>query len=480
MIHIDKQSTIPIYLQLYECIRKDILSGALRAGDPLPATRKLAADFGISRNTVNNAYAQLLAEGYLQSKIGSGYSVCNIDWNLLPQSTPIKEKQQNYAANQEITDENPEKLAHIQSAFEYGPIDNAIYPMRQWRKSLAVAMDQIDTAKTRFYPKRSGTTVLQTALAHYLEINRGIHCRPQQIVITCGIQHSMEILANMFGNNKSLAIEEPGYDGTRKIFENHHYDILPIPVGEDGVAVEKLSSVKADLLFLTPSHQFPTGAILPIGKRIQVLNWAAKQGCYIIEDDYVNELRYQTAPLPSLYALDSAHCVIYAGTFAKSLAPDLRVAYLVLPEPLLPIYQAYYWRYNSQVSALMQYALANFISSGEYAKHIHRLRTYYRKKQQALCQAVETVFGSKASIYGKGAGLHILLQVQTGLSSKEMVQSAKEHGILVYPIEQHFIQQKQVLPSTVLLGLSYTPTEQYLSCMQKLYTIWLANENHDI
>ena len=473
MILIDKSNPQPIYRQLYDCIRRDILDGTLQAGCRLPSSRKLAEEHAVSRNTVIHAYSQLMAEGYIQAAPGSGHQVCNIDLGILPLNAIEGGGKERKLAKPPLANENPANQADIAAAFEYGPIDNAVYLKTPWRKSISAAMDRIDAEKTRFYPKRPGTATLQNALAGYLERARGIHCDPEQIVITCGIQHAMELLANLFSSGqRRFAVEDPGYDGTRKVFENRQFSILPIPVEQDGICVQTLRQLEADLLFLTPSHQFPTGAVLPVGKRVQLLDWASRCGCYIIEDDYVNELRYQTAPLPSLFSLDGEDCVIYAGTFAKSLAPDLRVAYLVLPRRLLSAHQTYYGRYNGQVSTLVQYALADFIVSGEYEKHISRLRTYYHKKQQRLCQAIQTVFGPKARIYGKGAGLHILLQVDSALPGGELVRLAREGGILLYNIEQHYVRKEQCLVSTVLLGLSYTPAEQYEHYIRRLSSLW--------
>ena len=320
-----------------------------------------------------------------------------------------------------------------QNVFDYGSIDSCIYPHRAWRRSISHALDILEIKNGHLYPPRTGIHELKEAILSYLTKSRGVHCLPEQIVITGGHQYSMEIIANIFENSsKRFLMEEPGYDGIRQVFANHHYDITGIPVEKDGIATKDLLNYQGDLLYVTPSHQFPLGVVLPVKKRLELIHWAAQNNCYLIEDDYVNEIRYRSNPLPSLQSLDTKNVVIYTGTFSKSLSPDLRISYI-----------------------------------------ISRLRIYYKKKQAALCNCITEIFKEKAVIYGQGAGLHLLLSVDTPLSTSEMIQSAQKQNIVVYPISQHYLIPENCLKSTVLLGLSCIPTEKYPAVIQKLYDCWI-------
>lgn len=479
MITINKTQTTPLYIQVYEAIKNDIFAGTLKSGELLPSTRNLAEELSISRNTVNTAYAQLLAEGFITAHKGSGFTVNAImpDIPTLPELFPVHKKTEvcSDPALKNISCQVDEPVS-CQNVFDYGSIDSCIYPHRAWRRSISHALDILEIKNGHFYPPRTGIHELKEAIISYLTKSRGVHCLPEQIVITGGHQYSMEIIANIFENSsKRFLMEEPGYDGIRQVFANHHYDITGIPVEKDGIATKDLLNYQGDLLYVTPSHQFPLGVVLPVKKRLELIHWAAQNNCYLIEDDYVNEIRYRSNPLPSLQSLDTKNVVIYTGTFSKSLSPDLRISYIIFPQKLLPVYTQYYFRYHGQTSALIQYALADFIRSGEYARQISRLRIYYKKKQAALCNCITEIFKEKAVIYGQGAGLHLLLSVDTPLSTSEMIQSAQKQNIVVYPISQHYLIPENCLKSTVLLGLSCIPTEKYPAVIQKLYDCWIKS-----
>lgn len=281
MIFMDKSSHQPMYRQLYDSIRRHILDGTFAAGYRLPSSRKLAEELAVSRNTVIHAYAQLMAEGYVQAVPGSGHEVCSIDLGILPPGILEGGGGERRLAKSPLANENPANQTDITAAFEYGPIDNAVCLKTPWRKSVSAAMDRIDAERTRFYPKRPGTTMLQNALVGYLERARGIHCDPEQLVITCGIQHSMEILANLFfSGQRRFAVEDPGYDGTRKVFENRQFSILPIPVEQDGICVGGLAADRGGAAVFNPVAPVPhrsrssrgkTGAAAGLGRPMRLL-----------------------------------------------------------------------------------------------------------------------------------------------------------------------------------------------------------------
>lgn len=465
MLYIDRNSSKPLYEQIYSALIREILSGALSAGDLLPATRTLSRELSVGRNTVDRAYQQLAAEGYVQPRTGSGFRVCRLPLELFEETDLL-------LPDIEDEDEPPAPACYD---FAYGSMDSSVFPYSQWRKSLGQALNRMELSKTLCYPCRQGEPELRREIARYLRRNRGVSCNPSQIVITCGQQHSMEIIANLFESQtggKTFAMEDPGYDGIRTVFENHGYQLFPIPVEADGISLDALKQVRTKLLYITPSHQFPTGAVLPVAKRKQLLQWAHEQDTYLIEDDYDSELRYYTNPIPAMQSLDPWGRTVYTGTFSKSLAPFMRLAYIVFPKALMEPFLQYYHRYNTQVSPLHQLALADFISTGNYERHINRLKTVYRKKQAALLSAIEQVFGSSVSVSGGGAGIHLLLDVQGPLSQEELIQRAESAGIRFYSTRVLYMNQNMCPRSELLLGFPTIPEQAFIPILSKLREVW--------
>jgi GntR family transcriptional regulator / MocR family aminotransferase len=465
-IYIDQDKRTPIYEQIYTILKQKILSGSLKFADKLPATRKLATELSIGRNTVDRAYQQLVAEGYLTSKVGSGFAV-----NKIPIEFAVSDQVDFSARSLEKT--QPQSVS-IRYDFAHGAIDNSIFPYKQWRKSINYALNLMESYSCIHYPSRQGESSLRQSISSYLQRSRGVRCNASQVIITCGHQHSMEAIANMFEHSsKRFAMEDPGYDGVRIVFQNHNYQLTPIPVEKDGISIEPIKILNTDhLLYLTPSHQFPTGVILPIAKRRKLIHWAFNTNSYLIEDDYDSELRYDTNPIPSLQSLDIHGRTIYTGTFSKSLSPSMRVAYIVLPDSLMDTYRRYYHRYNSQVSALHQIALADFIASGNYEKHINRLRNFYRKSQNALLTALREVFGNTAFLSGEGAGKHILLTLKSSLSQDDLIKRAEDIGIRVYSTKEHYLNPMDCPHSQILLGFSIIPTHDLKSILEELHHAW--------
>ncbi|MCI8645447.1 MAG: PLP-dependent aminotransferase family protein [Firmicutes bacterium] len=467
MLYIDKNSKTPLYEQIYSAIIAEILSGALAAGDPLPATRRLSRELSIGRNTVDKAYQQLAAEGYIQPRTGSGFFVNKLPLELFEQSS--------FPPSPQYQPEEPPAPARYD--FAYGSMDSWVFPYSQWRKSMNHALDQMELSLSLHYPCRQGEPSLRLEIARYLQRNRGVSCSPSQIVITCGQQHSMEIISNMFGpGDWGFAMEEPGYDGIRAIFANHGCRLSAVPVEEDGICIEALSELQATLLYVTPSHQFPTGAVLPVAKRKQLLHWARERDAYLIEDDYDSELRYYTNPIPAMQSLDLYGRTIYTGTFSKSLAPFMRLAYIVFPQPLMERYLNYYHRYNTQVSPLHQLALTDFIREGHYERHINRLRTAYRKKQAALLSAIDQVFGERISVSGGGAGIHLLLDVKSPLSQDQLIERAESVGIRFYSTRVLYMHEENCPRSQLLLGFPTVPEDAFLPIMRDLHRAWGFSE----
>ena len=460
MIFIDRESRTPLFEQIYDQYVRDILSGQLTAGTILPATRKLAEDLAVSRNTVDRAYQQLKAEGYISSVTGSGFSVNRIPTGFQrPSGKPA------------IPARQPEEDPPLYD-FVYGSMSAEMFPYRSWSRCTNDVLAELENRNVIPYPRRTGELRLQEQLCSYLYESRGVQALPEQILITCGHQHSMEIICNMFQDKKHFGIEEPGYDGIRQVFINCGFKIHPIPVEKDGADLTAVRKAPIDLLYLTPSHQFPSGPVLSIAKRRQLLNWAAETDSWIIEDDYDSELRYHTNPVPSMQSMDTHQRIIYTGTFSKSLSPAMRVAYMVIPASAQKRFQDYYHRYNSQVSPIHQLILAEFMRQGHYTRHINRLRTHYRKKMTLLLEAISEVFGDSVSVHGGDAGLHILMDVHSPLSREELIERAGSAGIRLYSTRSSYYVASSCPEHELLLGFPTVPEDRFPAIMRKLKDLW--------
>lgn len=462
MILINHQSTTSLQNQIYLQIVEQIIAGNFKPGDLMPATRKLALELSVSRNTVLGAYAQLSAEGYLESQIGSGYRVCALPVSLISKNSEAQ------SIDKSITDTHQTEK-QFRFSFEYGSVDNSIFPYTPWKKSINRSLDAMVELPAHTYPERQGLFKLQKNLCSYLFHARGVSCRPEQIIITPGHQYSMEIVANIFKNsNRKFAIENPGYDGTRKIFENHDFTIMPVNLESSGVKTEEIREIHPDLLYLTPSHQYPTGVVLPIGKRYEILDMAAKKDFYVIEDDYDSELRYDTAPIPSLYSLDRCGRTIYAGTFSKTLFPALRMAFIVLPENLMDRYHEFYGRYNSRVSSLMQLTLADFIETGHYQRHLNKIRVLYKKRQKEFLNAFNQVFGDQATLTGDLAGVHFLVTVKNCPLPEKMIERIFESGINITDSIPYYLKPLKKPDGQFIISFASVKPDHYQPGLQAL------------
>jgi GntR family transcriptional regulator/MocR family aminotransferase len=462
MISIDVKCDTPLYQQLYEQIRHEILSKHLSAGEKLPATRQLAISHGISRNTVITAYEQLELEGYIRSIKGSGYYVealnfgeSNADDTNLVKSTPLHTVLNNY-----------------DFVFNYGNLDYNCYNSKAWRKCITNAYDLIALADNSTYQMCQGSYNLRHLLCDYLYLSRGVTCTPEQIVITCGHQQSMDIISHLFDSAKfSFAMEDPGYYNAWEIMQQNSFDIVPIPVEDDGIDTCDVKVLRNALLYLTPSHQFPTGFILPINKRLEIIEWARLTDSYIIEDDYDSEFRYQNMPIPSLQSIDKNERTIYLGTFSKSMSPDLRISYMVLPGTLLPVYEKNYSHTSCTVSTLLQLALCEFIKTGEYQKHISAMRTHYKKKHDYIYNFIKQELSDKVKISGYGAGLHFLISVDTALSQSELIEKFEKNKIRIYSTEPFWIKKDCRRSNQLLMGFSSIPSDRLPEAMRAVSAV---------
>lgn len=462
MFQLEKKSDSPLYEQLYKEIKKSIIEGTIPLYTKLPSKRKLAEFLAISQTTIELAYAQLLAEGYIISKPRVGYFVEEVG-DLAYVET-----------QQKVVPKKFEETNHITLDFHPGHIDTASFPFATWRK---YAKDAIDFQERDLLLVGSpqGELHLREEIMHYLYQSRGIQCSPEQIVIGSGTEQLLPIIMKLIGDNNVYAIENPGYKLTHHIFHQYDQTIVPIDVDEDGMIIPHLEHTKSNVAYVTPSHQFPTGAILSASRRAQLLNWAvSKNNRYIIEDDYDSEFRYVGKPIASLSSMDHHESVIYISTFSKSLMPSLRIAFFVLPVKLLERYNNLFTYYTCTVPRFEQHILAQFMKDGHFSKHLNRMRKIYRKKIEKLTEAL-TPYTYAVKISGEQAGMHIVLSVSHHLSEQQLQTQAMKVGIhiasinyyRVKPITQNISNQHDFL-----LGFGGISEEDIIPSIDKLMAAW--------
>jgi GntR family transcriptional regulator / MocR family aminotransferase len=443
MFILNNNDPIPLYKQLYNQIREHILSGKLPADSKLSSVRDMAVELSASRNTVEGAYQELYAEGYIYSKPRSGYFVASLDQDTSPLSLSSKLSKHDH-------------LPGPPSSFDYdfhpARLDPESFPAALWRKCFIESLRQ-NIQQLVQYGDSQGDWGLRCSIQSYLERSRGVFCDPEQIIICAGLQNSLDIVAQTLKESHSVvAVENPGYLLPRTVFQSHSYTIFPVPVGPSGLDLNLLKASNSTIVYVTPSHQLPLGYVMPVANRLALIEWAESGGKFIIEDDYDSELRYQGKPIPSLQGLRPAGNIIYSGTFSKVLSPALRVSYLVLPYSLLVTYRQRYRDYFSPVSLLEQRTMAKFMEHGHWERHIRRMRMAYKKKHDTLLRSVEHHFGTRAVVVGQGAGLHIVLALSgTVPIEAEIIDQARQKGIRLLPFSDFYVTG-QPEATTLLLG----------------------------
>ena len=439
-IALDNNTAIPLHQQLYEELRRAILSGRLLPRQRIPSTRSLAKSLGISRTTVTSCYEQLLSEGYLETIVGSGTYVCAQLPDDLLHSTPVESVQKTvlpiqlskYAARLADMDTSLMSEPDLQISFRYGRPAFDHFPMQTWRKLLSRHCRENSTWLD-YATDALGYKPLREAIARYLSRSRAVQCEPEQVIITNGTQQALYLIMRLLielGN--AIALEDPGYLSARRIFLSQGAKLLPIRVDESGLVVKDLAKYANEsikLVYVTPSHQFPTGSILSLPRRLELLAWAQQNSAMIIEDDYDSEYRYGDRPIPALQGLAQTDSVLYIGTFSKVLFPSLRIGYLVLPQSLIALFARAKWLSDRSLPSLEQQVLADFIEQGHIDRHIRKMRSLYDLRRQALVQALKANFGEKAKILGEKAGLHLMVRLQTHLTDEEIIQRAARVGV---------------------------------------------------
>ena len=414
-----KMRGMPLYEGLYRCIREDIRSGKLPAGTKLPSKRALAENLEVSKITVENAYGQLLAEGYIRSEEKVGYFVENMD------HTPSKPMGAFFTEEPE-----PEKILDITAN------SPAFFPFSVWSKLQREVM--LDYGEKLLRPLHNqGCPELRQAIARHLADFRGMVIDPENIIIGAGTDFLYNLLIQLLGRERVYAVEEPGYGKIRKIYAAGGVRCIGVPMDDRGVRVDALAD--AGVLHISPSHHFPTGLVMPMSRRQELLAWAEQADGYIIEDDYDSEFRFHARPMTAMQTLDQRGRVIYMNTFSKSLTPAIRISYMVLPEELMARYQKLLGFYSCTVPSFEQYTLARFLSRGYFEKHINRMRKFYKARRNRVAAALAACpYAEKLTILEQDAGLHFLLKVETQLSDQALIARFREAGVRVRTLGSYY------------------------------------------
>lgn len=420
----DEQSPEPLYLQVYKHLAACIRSGELRDGERLPSKRTLAAHLHISMSTVETAYDMLVTQGYVTARARSGYYANGIG-DLVPDPLPS-------TAEVGAGIDTPEAFRYD---FGTDAVDTSSFPYATWSKMAREVLSDGGALLARGDVR--GDECLRTAIAKYLKEFRNVNCQPDQIVVGAGMEYLMELIAGLVAG--PFALEEPCYPATAHILKNIGTPTLPIPLDAQGMNAQLLAQSNASVAYITPSHQFPTGIVMPVGRRLRLLQWAAQAPeRYLIEDDYDSEFRYDGRPIPSLQGMDHAGRVIYIGSFSRSIAPSIRIAYMILPRRLLHRFMEKYGTYSSTVSRFEQHTLSRFITSGGFARHVNRMRLTYRRRRDITLEALRAMDRAPSGIYGTEAGMHLIVQINAPLSAVQIASACRERSVRVRPLSTYY------------------------------------------
>ena len=451
MIPLNTRSGVPMYEQIYDYMKEEIRKGNLKAATRLPSTRVLAENLKVSRSTTQMAYEQLVSEGYIETVPCKGYYVTRIE-----ELVEVKQAAgEDFRAGLEAAPQE-----RYQVDFSPRGIDLNHFPYNAWRKVTKNTL--VDDNKELFLTGNpQGEAALREAIRGYLHSARGVNCSQEQIIVGAGSEYLLMLLSRILGTEHVIAMESPTYKQAYLVLDSLGYPVVPVEMDRYGLSAKLLEESGADIAYVMPSHQYPMGIVMPVKRRQELLNWAGKSPSrYLIEDDYDSEFRYKGKPIPALQGMDSAGKVIYIGTFSKSIAPAIRVSYMVLPAPLMENYQKKAGFYASTVSRIDQNILYQFLVDGYYERHLNRMRAIYKAKHDTLMAALKEL-EAEFSVKGEYAGLHVLLTHKKGRPESWLVEQAKKAGVKVYGLSSYFIHpQHNMYPSTVVLGYANLDMEE--------------------
>jgi GntR family transcriptional regulator / MocR family aminotransferase len=447
----------PLYRQLYDRLRAQILSGQLEPGTRLPSTRTLSTALGVSRNTTALAYEMLLLEGYLESRVGDGTRVAvlpplhgdprqapgsaaerGVAGTAHPPTATLSRRGQALAHIIAATDDARELTTSSEHVFGIGQPDVAAFPFQTWARLLARHAHR-SLRSVALYQSALGYLPLREAIAAHIGVTRGVNCSPQQIVITAGAQGALDLIARvLLDPGDRVWVEDPGYHGARGALLAAGARLVPVPVDDQGIDVaagQRLAS-GARLAVVTPSHQFPTAVPMTMTRRLDLLAWAGESNAWIVEDDYDSEYRYGGRPLEALQGLDSSGRVLYVGTFSKVLFPSLRLGYVVVHPALVPGFLAAQSFAVHHLPLVEQMALADFIAEGHFARHLRKMRHLYLERRNTLVDALTQQLRDIMRVVVPTAGMHLVAWLPSALNVSPVVEQAAAHGLRILPISQ--------------------------------------------
>ncbi|WP_097025680.1 PLP-dependent aminotransferase family protein [Clostridium peptidivorans] len=466
ILNLERNSNEPLYIQLYKYLREEIKANRIKRGTKLPSIRYLADYLNVSKITVDNAYQQLLVEGYIESRQRSGMYVQQIEGMLF---TPLEVNKMNICPTPSFN--------RIKYDFHYGTIDTESFDFNIWRKLTSQVLKSSQEELLQCGDPQ-GELDFREEIVNYLRLSRGVLCSSSQVIVTSGTHNSLQLLCELIDyDNKSIAIEDPGWNNSKFIFQKNNFKITPTLLDKDGICLKTLRESSPKFVYVTPSHQFPSGIVMPITRRQNLLRWAKNTKAFIIEDDYDSEFRYIGRPIPSLQGLDDDERVIYLGTFSKSLAPSLRISYMVLPKKLLDKYKQNMSMYEQPTSRLNQKTLQLFMSNGYWERHIQKMRKVYRKKYNTLIKSIEYYLNNNVRLIGGNAGLHILLEIRNGMSEDMIIQKTEMAGVRIYPTSKYWITHSDLDYPIFLIGFAALSENQIRGGIELLGDVLNSNES---
>ncbi|NQK66876.1 PLP-dependent aminotransferase family protein [Streptococcus suis] len=456
----------PLYEQIYSQIKLDIINGYLSPNERILGTRTLAKMLDVSRNTVDRAYLQLTLEGYIESRKNAGFYVLRLP-KVLCSSREKNPFDENYMDEEILRQEN------IVYDLTNSSHTSNLFPKKVWKKHYITALEQLELAErlSSLQPFQ-GDVVLRKEICRYLERIRGVICHPRQVIITSGLQQSLDYLCQFLGKNKNVLMEEPSYPKAREIFIKNSCNISTGKVDVKGLDISKLSNaVNIDMIYTTPSHQFPLGMIMPISRRQKLLEFAEQNDSFVIEDDYDSELRYYEKPVPALKSIDYPDRVIYLGTFSKILSPSFRMSYIVLPKQFTEGFLERFRLHNSTVNLINQIALANVLSSGDYDRLVRKMSHIFKKRYEAFQNGFDT-FQVPIRVSHNVSGQYFLVSFPTKINQYEMIKRALDEGVKVYDTMQFWQEEAECPHEHLFLGFSKIELEDIPDCMERLKKAW--------
>lgn len=448
---------ISLYEQLYRRIKEDILSGALCPGEKLPSKRMLANHLEVSVITVKTAYEQLIAEGYIYGVEKRGYYV-----------TPIQQPGRLEGLRPSNLREEPDRQWYLDFADSAPAAEH--FPFTTWAKLMRRTILEQDTGLLRPTPS-TGVPELRRAIADTLFQFRGMAVAPEQIIVGAGTEFLYSLLVQLLGRDKCYAMEDPGYSKIERVYHVSGVVTRPIALDDSGLSVAALRRSDAQVVHISPSHHYPTGIVMPISRRQELLRWAEEgEGRYVLEDDYDSEFRFVGRPIPTLYSVDRKERVIYLNTFSKTIAPSMRISYMVLPPHLLTVYRQKLGFYASTVPSFEQYTLAQFLAQGRYEQHLNRMRKHYHQKRDAVIRCFDAL-SDRALITEQDAGLHFLARLQTELSDDELRRRAAEQGLHLAFLSDYYHDPTAAPPHVLVVNYSGMDLQKLPTALQRLAAV---------